>query len=297
MARKYQDRINEYDGTPNETLQFASNAVRALDRECGHMNTDMVVTGQVLFHKYPLRYLDPSQRLANPEQLQEDLRYVENLAVRSLGYIVRKKTSDPDEKPTIEHAIIRPAQEICSIPAVGIYQLAERGVIDIHDTAVAVCAADLTEPHMPALQYYVGELLGDIETAVHHSDDPSASLRNLSKVDFAKWQQPLADDQISADLENYLNKVIPFKKNIPHRVAGMRDICVVTDQDYKTYQLPAGKRPFGSVDGIRLLYNGEGNKSPFLSMQSVFSDSQTRQILIPLSNRLYVTELDSFSIE
>ncbi len=295
MAKIAELCINEsVDRTGEVDTTLLRKMIDELDVKSRHFGEELRVSGSVIVQRGDFTQVtkDENGKSSLPrEAIQARTEYVDNLLVQSLGYFALRK----EDGFRIAHLTQAEATCDARIQAVGASFSQQQYLIPTDDT-VHITRAN--RPYLNTaeiLSAYHPDIIDDVDAAIFNGETRTQQLRQLSRVDLQELNGA-AHETLSQYLTQYINKTMEFSLVAPYRVSGVRQAFFEGAGGVFNYiSLKPGTKLVGTVSGINLLSTTMDPNLLTLDMSIPSYDNRYRRAKIPLSGRMYLTELPTFS--
>lgn len=286
-ALEFQQLLDEYDGTLAEKMDLLQAVIDELDATCEHCGHPVIVNGRVS------GYLQTPSEAMSQSQHPIGEKIVANQPGISHGYYAMSQMNEiGEERLVLYHLVRTPTAHTAFIHGVGNIYHDSLLYVPV-DGSAEVCDLQPTpDIHLPLLNYYLPDLLEDVDVAVLNSSTLTDALQSLSHIDLSNIPPALADPEIQQEFLKYLVHVTGLKQHFPHQISHINEIAVEVEQGY----LPRrSKRLFSTaatLDSFCLYPATDSYASVRFALRASvpFDDGTIRQSIIPLSNAIHITE-------
>lgn len=288
----------DIDLTSHEAQACIDDITEELNDDCDHIDLDIEIFGNIKRRIINHRLVKTGEPV--PESAVENSwKTVFNHKARSLGYTALLDGTQ-DRPATMYHIARSDALDLVTFDSrYGAVYLRDRLFIPI-DGSVHVELSGQTEPNWDLLDYYVDDTLFEKIDNVFEYDDLSASLQALGKINLSRHKtivEKKSDPEIRRALVDYVNNglEIKYKNNIIYQISGSRSAYIKDGKEKWAIQnLNPSHIMFGSIESV--VVDQKLGKFHLLTRMP-FEDNTKRLVIYPLSSKLSLTELPTFSTQ
>lgn len=300
-AVELQTLLDEFNGTPAERAELAGSIVDDLDRIGGHVNHSIVINGHVLEGHYDLNEIDFDEEVASNTRARE--YDAQELHAISRGYcVVQQRNPHTNESRTvISHMAQTPISQVTAVHGAGHIYKDTYLYIPVDGTAeVRDLVADDTI-HMPLVEYYLKDIMQDVDIAVLNGTTPTEILRELSKVnlsripgaaDYRQLQEELIEE-VYEELFKYIDHITHFNMIATHHLTGVHELIIENDETDQHLFVDDAFYGVGDVEGLCFYPSRDEALEFCLVMQLHFRDHTIRRAYIPLNSQIELVELST----
>lgn len=293
-----EEYLNEYlesvdpEEDSAEISETIADVVNELDRTCGHMGDEIVVTGLIKMRTLDHRQVDADTKSITKDVYEDVWTPVERRVATSLGYFAQK--SDVEGKlANIYHGAETKIESIFYSSTFGSVYTSKRLFIPIDGTADAELQYAPRSTNFELLDYYLGEeMMYQIDDALHNKESLNDTLHSLGKIDLKKAAAISVDPDVRFALIDYVNHTLDLKQEIPYEISGASFVDYDDDEGNPVFcRLNPKIAMTGHLDGIGI--DLESNRFRLVASMP-FSDDTVQNVSYRITPRLSVQRHKSF---
>lgn len=293
FLNEYFNNIQEGEEDSDEVSSMVTETISRLDQHCNHMNADIVVTGLVKSRSLNHRLIEDDPKSISKDALIEAWTPVEQRVATSLGYYALYNP-DNNRKFSIYHGVRTQIEPIVqTTEAGGIYKTSQL-YLPVDGSASAELQFPPKEVNYELLEHYLSDdLMYAIDEALYNTESLTESIRNLGKINMKKALALFVDDDVRYSLNEYVNRALDIKKEIPYEISGAIFIEYENDDgNTMTYRMNPKASVIGYIDGVGV--DVDSKRFRLVALMP-FSNDSAQYVSYRINSQLNVKRMPAFS--
>lgn len=292
-AHELQQLLDEFEGTMRERLELAALIVEDLDKDCNHMHSPIAIDGQVIVGRYRFEDIDFQQKAISSIHMADAI--ADDIRATSLGYsLVQKSDEEGNQRLVICHLARTPVIPTISIPRAGTIYQDNFLYIPVDGTAEVRDLNPSDDINLPFLDYYLADVLRDIDVAVLNGDNTTDILQALSKVDLSQLPHAITYQEVREELLKYLDHITDLDNTTTHKLSGIKEFVIETDETYRHHTIDTTYSGPGEIEGFCFYPTEDNTPRLALATHLTFHDpvanrAVVRRTFVPLSEQLQLS--------